>query len=291
MGSRNSNYWMSFFLDANLPQSVATRYAVTFTDHRIQENMLGDLTKDMLYDMGIKTMGDVIAILKHAKEVNDEKIQLQLLGKSNLAVSTSKPKMQVSSISKEPISGPSVSSSTSGSTIKIAKRTAVDDDSIGPMKVRRVINSVANSSRITNTKTSSNNPIQTKVTFNSIKTGSSTSMRLGNTHQDSETRKVSVFNRLGDNEPTLNKLKVSVREPKVTRTITGLKDKTPTVVKYSQPTSVKDRLGVNLVSRGSNSNRKITNLTIKPKQSSPQQSRTKISLKKSIFDRLGTKSF
>lgn len=299
---------MDFFLNSNLPQSVATKYAVIFTDHRIQENMLGDITKDMLYDMGIKTMGDVIAILKHAKEVNDEKIQFQLLGKSNFSQTNSKPKVHNCSINKEPISGPSVSSSTSGSST--SKRNSFNsEDNQGSMKVRRVINSVASANRISNVNakmSQTNVPFQAKVTFNSIPSiKSNQSIRLGNTHQDSATRKISVFTRLGDNETpsssssstlssslsssSLNKLKVTSIEPKVTRIITGLNDNRPS--KFSQPKSVKDRLGGNKVISG-NSTRPIISSTIKPKQSlSQQSSRNKISLKKSIFDRLGTKSF
>jgi len=59
--------WFKFFLDAGLPPSDAGNYAATFMEHRIQPDMLGDLTKDYLTDMGIKVLGDIIAILKHAR--------------------------------------------------------------------------------------------------------------------------------------------------------------------------------------------------------------------------------
>lgn len=36
---------------------------------RIQENMLEDLTKDILKDIGIHAVGDIIMILRHAKKV------------------------------------------------------------------------------------------------------------------------------------------------------------------------------------------------------------------------------
>ena len=50
-----------------MPPSDAGSYAVTFTEHRIQPDMMSELTKDYLADMGITVLGDVIAILKHAR--------------------------------------------------------------------------------------------------------------------------------------------------------------------------------------------------------------------------------
>ncbi|XP_019467056.1 uncharacterized protein C19orf47 homolog, partial [Meleagris gallopavo] len=42
-------------------------YAVAFVDNRIQKHMLLDLTKELMHELGITLVGDVIAILKHAK--------------------------------------------------------------------------------------------------------------------------------------------------------------------------------------------------------------------------------
>lgn len=63
-----TSYWLQFFLEAGIPSSDATNYAITFSENRIKEEMLPDLNKEILNDLDIKLMGDVIAILKHAKE-------------------------------------------------------------------------------------------------------------------------------------------------------------------------------------------------------------------------------
>uniref|UniRef100_A0A8C6SFH0 Chromosome 19 open reading frame 47 n=1 Tax=Neogobius melanostomus TaxID=47308 RepID=A0A8C6SFH0_9GOBI len=61
--------WIQFFKDAGIPASLAVNYAVSFVDNRIQKNMLMDLSKDIMMDLGITVIGDIIAILKHAKQV------------------------------------------------------------------------------------------------------------------------------------------------------------------------------------------------------------------------------
>lgn len=63
------SFWIGFFKEAGIPPGDAANYAVTFTDNRITRTMLLDLTKEYLNDMGIAILGDVIAILKHAKTV------------------------------------------------------------------------------------------------------------------------------------------------------------------------------------------------------------------------------
>ncbi|XP_013878311.1 uncharacterized protein C19orf47 homolog isoform X2 [Austrofundulus limnaeus] len=61
--------WIQFFKDAGIPAGLAVNYAVSFVDNRIQKNMLMDLSKDIMMDLGITVVGDIIAILKHAKQV------------------------------------------------------------------------------------------------------------------------------------------------------------------------------------------------------------------------------
>ncbi|XP_030259765.1 uncharacterized protein C19orf47 homolog isoform X2 [Sparus aurata] len=61
--------WIQFFKDAGIPAGLAVTYAVSFVDNRISKNMLMDLSKDIMMDLGITVIGDIIAILKHAKQV------------------------------------------------------------------------------------------------------------------------------------------------------------------------------------------------------------------------------
>ena len=66
--------WLDFFSGAGLPIKVAENYAATFAEHRIRTNMLADLDKEYLREMGIQAMGDVIAILRHAKKFQGAKV-------------------------------------------------------------------------------------------------------------------------------------------------------------------------------------------------------------------------
>ena len=65
--------WVAFFGDAGVPSSAAKTYAAAFVENRIRENMLEDLDKEYLRDMGITVLGDIICILKHSKKVIETK--------------------------------------------------------------------------------------------------------------------------------------------------------------------------------------------------------------------------
>lgn len=68
------DWWIQFFSDAGIPSFASSKYATIFYENRIQSNMLMDLDKDILKEIGITVIGDMIAILKHAKDVYREVI-------------------------------------------------------------------------------------------------------------------------------------------------------------------------------------------------------------------------
>ncbi|KAL1462593.1 hypothetical protein WDU94_014418, partial [Cyamophila willieti] len=77
------DYWLKFFLDAKIPKSTAEEYTLTFVENRIQSDMLLDLDKDYLNAMGITVMGDIIAILRHAKICHVQNAKKSMLSKQN----------------------------------------------------------------------------------------------------------------------------------------------------------------------------------------------------------------
>ncbi|VVC30045.1 Hypothetical protein CINCED_3A000933 [Cinara cedri] len=74
MSTFSTDWWIRFFTDAGIPSFASSKYAAIFHENRIQSNMLMDLEKDILKEMGITVIGDIIAILKHAKDVYREVI-------------------------------------------------------------------------------------------------------------------------------------------------------------------------------------------------------------------------
>ncbi|CAL1684972.1 unnamed protein product [Lasius platythorax] len=72
MAASLSVYWVKFFKGAGFPLDVATKHAVVFSNNRIKPDMLPDLDKPSLKEMGITLMGDMIAILRYAKKVVEE---------------------------------------------------------------------------------------------------------------------------------------------------------------------------------------------------------------------------
>jgi hypothetical protein len=62
--------WVQFFKDASVPSQYVNTYALKFSENRIRFDMLGDLDRPLLAEMGITAIGDCLSILKHAKAIN-----------------------------------------------------------------------------------------------------------------------------------------------------------------------------------------------------------------------------
>ncbi|KAK3773516.1 hypothetical protein RRG08_022231 [Elysia crispata] len=81
-----TSYWINFFTSSGIPAGDATHYAIIFCDNRITREMLLDLSKEYLTDMGISRLGDVIAILKHAKEVYNQEARDKVMKSTALSL-------------------------------------------------------------------------------------------------------------------------------------------------------------------------------------------------------------
>ena len=63
MALQDGRTWEQFFIDAKIPKKEAKTYAKLFTDQRISESTIKDLTKDYLQELGITVLGDILLIL------------------------------------------------------------------------------------------------------------------------------------------------------------------------------------------------------------------------------------
>ena len=72
-----TNNWLTFFKDAGVESSVSMKYAATFVQNSIGGDILEDLNKVHLQEMGITALGDIIRILKHAKRIVKEDLSIK----------------------------------------------------------------------------------------------------------------------------------------------------------------------------------------------------------------------
>ncbi|XP_042523859.1 uncharacterized protein C19orf47 homolog isoform X1 [Dipodomys spectabilis] len=156
--------WIQFFKEAGIPPGPAVNYAVMFVDNRIQKSMLLDLNKEIMNELGVTVVGDIIAILKHAKVVHRQDVckaatesvpcnPSSLSGELRRAASSAASRMIANSLNRDsPPSTPPRRPDTSTSKISVtvsnkmaakgAKAAALarrEDESLAiPAKRRRV---------------------------------------------------------------------------------------------------------------------------------------------------------
>ncbi|XP_049857516.1 uncharacterized protein LOC126338486 isoform X3 [Schistocerca gregaria] len=71
--------WMNFFRDAGIPPNVSASYASSFCQNRIHLNMVLELNRDLLKELGVNLIGDAIAILRHAKSFHEKNVRQKIL--------------------------------------------------------------------------------------------------------------------------------------------------------------------------------------------------------------------
>ncbi|XP_055991638.1 uncharacterized protein C19orf47 homolog isoform X2 [Sorex fumeus] len=154
--------WIQFFKEAGIPPGPAVNYAVMFVDNRIQKSMLLDLNKEIMNELGVTVIGDIIAILKHAKVVHRQDMckaatesvpcsTSSLPGDSRRGASSAASRMIANSLHRDSPAGtpprrPDTSTSKISVTVsnkmarsaKAAAQARREESLAGPTKRRRV---------------------------------------------------------------------------------------------------------------------------------------------------------
>lgn len=122
---------MKFFQAAGVPNAAAASYAHIFHENRIELDMLMDLNKEYLREMGITPMGDIIAILRHSKKVSEQNAREKILASEKLSVAT----MSVSPLVPSVASTETVKSKKLEATSKVKPARRVLPEHEGKYKI------------------------------------------------------------------------------------------------------------------------------------------------------------
>ncbi|XP_072285867.1 uncharacterized protein C19orf47 homolog isoform X2 [Pyxicephalus adspersus] len=301
--------WISFFKEAGIPAGPAVNYAVTFVDNRISKNMLLDLNKEIMNELGITVVGDVIAILKHAKVVHKQDMckaltepPSQTSMQSELRRTANSPtRMIANSLSRDsppstPVHRPETNTSKISVTVsnKVALKKAqsavsppAPDTAEVPVKRRRVTSEIEgkyiiNMPKGTTPRTKKILEEQAAKSF----TRTSVFDRLGAENKVDTTtgiKPTGVFSRLGE-ASNADRSAESDEDGSVLQYAGVLKKKTTTIVRE------KLTPGVTVKAKATSSDRKpaiitINRLTTKPPASTPAKL---ITPKISLAQRLGS---
>ncbi|XP_067621317.1 uncharacterized protein C19orf47 [Eurosta solidaginis] len=147
MSNAAAAQWVKFFNAAGIPSPAAASYAHIFVENRIQNDMLMDLNKEYLREMGITLMGDIIAILRHAKNVSDQTARDKVLTHSDTHVPIASVKAHSHSSQERPTtttkvklkSVPVISSTSSTMSSHAYNKSSEDKAASQSKTVRRVL--------------------------------------------------------------------------------------------------------------------------------------------------------
>ncbi|XP_055302866.1 uncharacterized protein C19orf47 [Sitodiplosis mosellana] len=118
----SANLWVKFFQAAGVPSQAAATYAHIFYENRMDLDMLTDLNKEYLREMGITPMGDIISILRHAKKVNEQNTRDKILSAEKASVTTASVSPLLATTSKKIIKKDEIVKSVEEPARKPARR-------------------------------------------------------------------------------------------------------------------------------------------------------------------------